>query len=134
MIYLGFRKNKKWLLSPLALKTCYLGKMWEVFIPRISIFLLLEQRKMSVKYSHVNFSKMWKSLVIIIQGKSNFIKAKSREEITIFSDKTESDPVIPSKLEGGCAYTKTLKLSNSYMLETLVSERLKWQRSHLREK
>ena len=40
---------------------------------------------------------MCKSPVIIIQDKSYFIKAKNREEITIFSDKIECDSVILSK-------------------------------------
>lgn len=38
---------------------------------------------------------MYKPPDITIQDKSYFIKAKNKEEITIFSDKIESDSVIP---------------------------------------
>lgn len=52
---------------------------------------------MDIKYGNSNFRKMYKSPDITIQDKSCFIKAKNREEISIFSDKIESDSVISFK-------------------------------------
>ena len=52
---------------------------------------------MDIKYSNHNFRKMHKTPDFTIQDKIYFIKAKNREEITIFCDKIESDSVIPFK-------------------------------------
>lgn len=82
---------------------------------------------------------MYKPPDITIQDKSYFIKAKNKEEITIFSDKIESDSVIPFTFNWDRSFVvfkQRLKLNlynNLYKLESIVPEGLKWGRSYLWE-
>lgn len=71
----------------------------------MSIFLFLKSWKIIIKYSNSSFRKMYKWPDFTIQNISYFIKAKNREKITTFSDKIESDSIIPFKFTWDRSFT-----------------------------